>query len=355
MRKNLKKLMAVTLTVTMTMASAMVVSAADELTGDGSFEGTELKNPPIAVSLPTTANIDYIADPNLLIENTKDATGDALRDDYKGIDFDGRTGIYFPNTTSGDAVVKYSNESQTLKAYNKSRQAIKFTVKMQADEGNESITYASGDAFSSGDAARKVYFEISDGTSGDAIKGTGAAGAATFQTEVQGTPNNFETAYEGDEYKYVQTAEATASGDAAWQCAQYKLKGAANTNGKWGSDKTLEFPQIKVTWTYADAAGPFVSDVTIAQGDKAALDIPVDLGTGASAISDVVVTYNNALYSKYGAWSSSTDMASHITIANNKITLAGAWLEYFPAGTYPICIVYDNDDSKTSLINLVVE
>lgn len=74
MRKNLKKLMAVTLTVTMTMASAMVVSAADELTGDGSFEGTELKNPPIAVSLPTTANIDYIADPNLLIENTKDAT-----------------------------------------------------------------------------------------------------------------------------------------------------------------------------------------------------------------------------------------------------------------------------------------
>lgn len=358
MRKNFKKLMAITLTASMTLVSTMVASAS-ELTGTGDYEGPELKDPLIAVSLPTTANIDYIADPNGLIESTK--SGDvALRDEYEGIAFSGDAGIYFPTVVSGDAsskkVLAYSNESQDLKAYNKSRQAVKFTVKMEATSGDASIEYASGDAFTAtGDAARKVYFGISDGASADAISAAGAAGAATFQTQVAGTPGNFKTAYSGDAYQYVQTDEAIASGDAAWQCATYKLKGAANKYGKWGSDKSLEFPNIKVTWSYVDAAGPFVSDVTYTQGATTGLDIPYDLGTAASTVSDVVVTFNGSLFSKNGIWGSSTDMATHITIANDKITLAGAWLSYFPTGTFPICIVYDNDESKASLINLVVE
>lgn len=363
MRKNFKKLMAISLTVTMTMASAMVASASD-LTGDGSFEGTEMKNPPISVTLPTAANIDYIADPNNLIRDTW--SGDALRDEYKGIEFSGDTGIYFPTEVSGDissdVVKKYTNESQELKAYNKSRQAVKFTVKMEATSGDASIAFASGDAFnSSGDVARKVYFGITDGASGDAaITAEGAAGAATFETEVAGTPDNFTTAYNsGDAYHYE--VKPNVSGD-AWAHASYRLRGAANKFGDWGNDKTLAFPKIKVTWTYADAEGPAnaepsADNASWVAGTNRNLDIPYSLGAGtlgATAVSDVVVTFNNQLYSKNGIWDSSTSMASHITISNDKITLAAGWISYFPAGEYPICIVFD-DGAKTKMINLVVE
>ncbi len=368
MRKNFKKLMAISLTVTMAMASAMVAYA-DDLAGDGSFEGTKLENPPIAVSLPTTANIDYIADPNGLIEDTKNASGDALRNEYAGIEFSGDAGIYFPTEVSGDIssteVLKYTNESQDLKAYNKSRQAIKFTVKMEAVSGDASIAYASGDAFdNSGDTARKVYFGVTDGASGDAaITAAGEAGAATFQTEVAGTESNFKTAYSGDAYQYVQTDEAIASGDAAWQHATYKLRGAANKHGDWGKDKNLAFPQIKVTWTYADAAAPAeaapsvpVASYSHTQGADTSLDIPYSLGAGtlgADSVTDVIVTFNGGLFSKNGTWDSNTSMSTHITIASGKITISGEWLSYFPEGEYPICVVYDKGDP--SMLTLTVE
>lgn len=356
--------MAVSLTVAMTMASTMVASASNgTLLGDGSFEGPEIQNPVFSVTLPTAANIDYIADPNLLIRETW--SGDALRDEYKGIDFSGDTGIYFPTEVSGDissdAVKKYTNESQPLKAYNKSRQAVNITVKMEAVSGDASIAYSSGDVFNnSGDAARKVYFGITDGASGDAaITAAGTEGAATFESQVAGTPENFTAAYNsGDAYHYE--VKPNVSGD-AWQAVTYTLKGAANKFGDWGQDKNLAFPKINVTWSCVDPSAesdPVINDATFTAGTNADLVIPYSLGSGTSKkdpISDVIVTFNGALYSKNGGFDASTQFADSIVIEANKITIKSGWISYFPAGTYPICVVYGSGTDDTEIINLVVE
>lgn len=351
MRKNFKKLMAISLTVTMTMASAMVASASD-LTGDGSFEGTEMKNPPISVTLPTAANIDYIADPNNLIRDTW--SGDALRDEYKGIEFSGDTGIYFPTEVSGDissdVVKKYTNESQELKAYNKSRQAVKITVKMEATSGDASIAFASGDAFNnSGDVARKVYFGITDGASGDAaITAEGAAGAATFETEVAGTPDNFTTAYNsGDAYHYE--VKPNVSGD-AWAHASYRLRGAANKFGNWGNDKTLAFPKINVTWTYKDAtitdAAPSVANVTYSKATGGVLSIPCNLGAGASkatAITDFGITGGDGIiYTINGAWDC-PKAPNALSISGNTVNITEAFAKGYNNGSYNAYVIFDDD------------
>lgn len=105
-------------------------------------------------------------------------------------------------------------------------------------------------------------------------------------------------------------------------------------------------------------AAPSVADVTRTQGDTTDCVITCNLGageSGASRITDVVVTYNGSTFSKNGIWNITTELASQIEIAGNKVTLNGDWVSYFPAGTYPICIVYDGDESKTSMIDLVIE
>lgn len=369
MRKIFKKLMAVSLTVTMTMASAMVASAANDgtLSGDGDFEGTKLENPTISVKLPTTANIDYIADPNNLIQSTM--SGDAaLREEYKGITFEGNTGIYFPKEVSGDIsskiVKKYSNESQDLKAVNRSRQAVKITVKMEAASGDASIAYASGDAFTnSGDASRKVYFGVTDGASGDAaITAEGAAGAATFETEVAGTPANFKPAYNSGDAKYEYVEKPEASGDASWQSVTYKLKGAANQFGDWGKDKTLAFPKIKVTWSCVDptaeAAPSIANSVTYSKGTGAALVIPHSLGggqLGATEISDITLEVaSGEFHSKNGIWGHPTDYAQYYTITDNSISISYGLMQYVTSGAHTLYVIYDGDESTAKPVTINV-
>lgn len=133
---------------------------------------------------------------------------------------------------------------------------------------------------------------------------------------------------------------------------------ADTTEGAPYAMKAYSGDTVDLTPPAPEDVAPSIEDALHTQGDDTALDIPYSLGSGesgANAITDVVVTFNGALYSKNGAFDSSTDMSTHITIANDKITLSGEWLSYFPAGTYPICIVYDNNTEKTSMIDLVVE
>lgn len=366
--RNFKALTAVTLAASMIMGSAMTTLAAE--TGDaessdasraveseGSYEGGEMKYPALSVTLPTVAkaDYDYIADPNGLIKATETASGDAAK--YADSQFQGDTGIYFLTTPKDASNPKniYTEKSAAKTVTNENAQNIDVTVKLEkgTNAGDADIALAASDTFTGTD--KEIYLAVTDGADKtSALSST----AATVTAMVPGNKDNYEPKYDStDGYGY----QKKTTGLADWSDCSFYLTGALNLDATWGDD--LEFPDIKVTWSYAentapaDAAPSVTAPAPYTVGDNTDLDISYSLGAGASGqstVSDVVVTYNNVLFSKNGAFNASTEMAQNITIANGKITLSGGWLSYFPAGTYPICVVFDDTD-HTQLVDLVVQ
>lgn len=360
--RNFKMLTAVTLAASMVIGGAMTALAAESgdasIESSGSYEGGEMKYPALSVTLPTIAAVDYdyIADPNGLIESTEAAK-------YADSEFKGDGGIYFKTTVKDATNPKniYSEKSCAKTVTNENAQNIDVTVKLEqgsdaGDIGSQSadaaIAYAAQNTFSG--TARELYLAVTDGSRNSALTSTAAA---TLTTMVEGRPSNYEASYDSNGYGYKKKADA-----AGWRECSFYLTGALNKDAKWGDG--IKFPKIKVTWSYKEnkttvtpAAPSVTTPAAYTLGDDSDLDISYSLGAGESGqsrVSDVVVTFNNTLFSKNGAFGSSTDMGHNITIANGKITLSGSWLAYFPAGTYPICVVFDDQD-HTQIVNLVVQ
>lgn len=358
--RDLKKWTAIVLGAVMVMGSSMTVFAGEgNVTGSGSMEGVIIKNPVIQVKVPVQADVDvdYIADPKELIKETAsgDVTtgaGSALRDDYAGMSFKGDKGIYF-KTTSGD----YTDATAPMNVINKSVQDVTVTVKLEADNsGDASISIAPSEAALSGDA-RSLYFAIdvsgdaSGDTSSKAITAIGASGAASFESELAGTPAFFDTEYDasGD---YVKVMKDDKSGDAGWQTAVYTVKGAANKAGDWGENNKLAVPGLKLTWSFADASE---AGNTVRYSGTGDLDIPFSsIGISSTdTINDAIFDWGNGQFTSPNVrWGG--DRTDAIVIGSDKVTVKRAGiLEWCSGATVKLYVVCNEDDSNPVEVTIV--
>ena len=173
-KKNLKKFAAVTLAATMALGSTMTVYGADTsgagtAEGSGSYEGGDLKYPTLSVTLPTipAGTYDYIADPNGLIEETKNEDGTSAK--YENSTFTGTTGVFFLTSTAEDGAKTYTDKSAAQTIKNENAQDIDVTVKLeQKTAGDSNIVYADTATFDSADSANKLYLALTDDAATDA-------------------------------------------------------------------------------------------------------------------------------------------------------------------------------------------
>ena len=142
-KKNFKKFAAITMAAAMTLGSTLTVFAEGEgddtsttptaeagvAEGEGTYEGGEMKYPTLSVTLPTipAGTYDYIADPNGLIEKTKNDDGTASK--YADSTFTGTTGIFFLTNTADDGAKTYTEKSAALTLANENAQDIDVTLR----------------------------------------------------------------------------------------------------------------------------------------------------------------------------------------------------------------------------------
>ena len=283
MNKGLRKFLALALAGTMTFGCTITAFATEQTSnGQGTYEGGEIDLPALSVTLPTIPEdtYDYIADPNGLIEAT---AGNNQK--YASATFaDTAQGIFFETTTD-----TYSEKSNALTATNESYQDVDFTVKVeQLTAGSESITYSATSTFETTDTANKLYLAVTDDTNVAALTDTAAA---VLVTEVAGVPDNYTASCDASGvYSYTKT------GSTGWQSYSFYMTGALNMNATWGDD--LTFPEIKVTWSYAehvDQAAPSIasSEIELVKGQNATVSL--NLGAGDLAATGITkITYLNS-------------------------------------------------------------
>lgn len=256
--KNYKKIVAFSLAATMMIGSTMTVFASETgdtetdpaptagvSEGEGSYEGGEMKYPTLSVTLPTIpeGTYDYIADPNGLIAATSG-------EKYENSTFTGTTGIFFLTSTADDGAKTYTADSAALSLTNENAQDIDVTVKLeQKTAGDNIIKYAENATFEAADKDNKLYLALTDGAaSNPKVAALTSKGAATIKATVAGIPGNYEAGYTTDGgYKYALKDEADLTD---WNSCSFKMTGALNKNAKWGDN--INFPAIKVTWSYAE-------------------------------------------------------------------------------------------------------
>ncbi len=355
MRKNFKKLTALTLTVAMSMASTMTAfpagtSASGDIgTGTGDYEGGEMQYPAISMTVPTSKDVTYIADPNDLISST--LSGDAAANSqYAGYKFQGNTGIYFKTKTatsvaSGDGV--YSSTSEVFDIINESAQDVQVTVSLeQTQDASGDIAYSDTGTFQTTDKAKKIYLALTDGTSTKALSGDVKA---TLSKELKGQKDNYEPSYDsvGGEYAFQ-----LKSGDPvkAWNKASYSLTGAVNKNATWKDD--VGFPNIKVTYSWnqspADVAPSIaVKEYTVTAGRP--VDVDVDMGRGtlaATGISSILNGYSNTNVNE-----------SLFTYANGKLTFASGlstWFKGKGVSSANLTVTFDDSANTQEVIKLTI-
>lgn len=246
--QKMKQGMAVVLTATMVLGSAVTVLAAPAGTGTTTGAGTSeghVNKEVLNMVLPTIPNgstpFAYTMDPERLIKET----GGAKYEDYTLPAAESDTGVYF---LTGDKT--FANESSILQAINKSSCDVTLTVKVKAtaSAGGKDITLV--DKASESTTAAELYLGLKVGSSTQAVSTT----EATVTKTVAGTPANFETTVKDKEggtagekeYAYQEKADATS-----WKAMNISMTGSVNEH-KIASETTA--PTVEVTWEYDKAA-----------------------------------------------------------------------------------------------------
>ena len=293
--KRIRKLLTVVLSTSMVLGCTITAfaDATNEVAeeGSGTYEGGKTPYNTISVTLPTDlAGIyDYIADPNGLIAATS-----ATR--YGGADFsEGTTGIFF-ETVKADAgagtAAKYTNKSKVETITNNNAQDLDITIKLeQKTAGSEVIEYSDTDTFENTDKANKIYLAVTDGAESNAKTAALGSSAAILTTTVAGVPANYKQVWDGTAEKYAYELKAQDQ-LSAWNSCSYNLVGALNKNATWEDGVT--FPEIKVTWSYAehsDNAAPSIATTSYTMAADTAVTVQYSLGVGdlaAEGIESVV-------------------------------------------------------------------
>lgn len=341
MNKGLRKFLALALAGTMTFGCTMTAFATEQTSnGQGNYEGGEIDLPALSVTLPTIPDgtYDYIADPNELIADTG-----TNNEKYTGFTFaDTAQGIFFLTDSSNKS---YSEKSAALTATNESYQNVDFTVKVeQLTAGSESITYSATSTFETTDTANKLYLAVTDDTNTEAITDTAPA---LLVTEVAGVPTNYTASCDASGvYSYSKT------GSTGWESYSFYMTGALNMNATWGDG--LVFPEIKVTWSYAEHQENVAPTFTASTTEVGVINYTVGSGTLAvDTITSIEMVNNGITYDAYhahesGAWANATDL-------NGKITLDTAFTNFYTVAATDATIVYVNEAGETVRVNVIVK
>ncbi len=334
-KKNLNKFAAVTLAATMVLGSTMAVYGAGTAEGSGSYEGGDLKYPTLSVTLPTipAGTYDYIADPNGLIEETKNSDGTAAK--YENSTFTGSTGVFFLTSTADDGAKTYTEKSAAQTVTNENAQDIDVTVKLeQKTAGDANIAYADASTFDSADTANKLYLAITDDASTDAkVSALSAKSAATLSMKVDGVPANYEAGYDATNgYGYTMKDEADLTD---WNECSVIMTGAINKNATWGDEVT--FPEITVTWSYAEHQDAYVSSSTVSASNSA---VTLTLPSG--------VTVSSVIINKAAGGTVNCVAGTHYTLSGTTLTFGSGPMGNNVGGT--VAITYSDGHVDTLAI-----
>lgn len=300
--KRIKNLLTVVLTTSMVVGSTVTAFAdAGVSEGTGNYEGGEMKYPTLSVTLPTIPDgtYNYIADPNGLIAATSNAK-------YSGATFTGDAGIFFQTEAN-----KYTNKSAAQSFTNENAVDLDITVTLAEKEaGSDIIKYSDTDTFEATDKENKLYLAVTDGAETDpAFSAISSTAAASLTTTVAGKKDNYVANYtDGVGYGYVKK-----TGDLTWNSCSFNLIGALNKGAEWGDD--VDFPAIKVTWSYAEHKdGPSASPASMSTAAASAT---------ISGLADGATLSSVVMHKKDGTTSNLT-AGTHYTYSNNTFTIASA-------------------------------
>ncbi len=296
--KNLKRFLALGLALVLTVSSSVMVFAEDpegesttpatSMEGSGAVEGS-VDTDVYSVVLPTeaesAASLDFILDPEGLIENTEGAA-------HTGETFEDGATLFFKNA---DGDTTWSSTSDELVFVNKSTYDVDVSVSAEVT-GADGITMTEDKAFTD-DTSASMYLALVDGEDAETAI---TSGAATAKVQVAKAPEGaYEYSWtEEDGYKYSLASDLT---DITFAEAAFKLTGACNAAGSWG-DLTAVAPKVTITWNIAehkDNAAPAIATTDVTFSKASGATVSVDLGggdLGATGIASIATIVSGKAY-----------------------------------------------------------
>jgi hypothetical protein len=353
----------------MALNSATVVFAAGKLgdttKGVGTFEGN-VSNNVFKVVVPAltedTSTLDFILDPNDLLEKTEYARIKAA-DSEATFDADAK-GFYFQNST-GD--YSYSGKSDKIIATNKSTRKVDVSIKavVSGCSGVTFTDYNNTDAMDwTSVTAPTIYLALNNDADPDTNGGTvstnddyqneitaarapvtGATPTAELTGKIRGAKSDaFTLSYKDGEYAY-STKEIVPTG--AFQSYTFWLEGQAG--GKWDEIEDIS-PELDLIWSFDEYVGDNVPSVNYDDStNKLALSrstdttITLNFGTGSKKATEVsAITLKSAGNDDQNLLNNTT----FATLNDNKLTFKaalGSALSNSGASTGTIEITFNND------------
>lgn len=238
--QKMKKMMAVALSATMVVGSAVTafgapgdvsdVSPTGKSVGSGTSEG-HVDREILNVVLPTETTgaaspFSYTMDPERLIQETEAAR----YEDFTFPEAADDTGVYFRTDENA-----FGNSSKVLKAINQSSCNVTIAVTVQAKQNSTKDIALATSATPTETAP--LYLALTAGGENKIV----STRKETITKTIAGTPSNFETSYdETDGYAYT-----VKDGASTWKAMDISMTGkVANVN--IAADTTA--PDVEVTW-----------------------------------------------------------------------------------------------------------
>lgn len=239
-RQNIKRCVAIMLTTTILIDTAMSVSAENlgqgSETGIGEVEGN-VKTDIYQVILPTNTKgiFDFILDPQGLINKTNGAA-------YEGKKFEADSTVFFERNDD-EVEEDYSNKSDFVTITNKSSMAVDISLHVSVSQSSiEGITMTDDKEFTD-DTGTSLYLAVIDGEREVPIGMDGV----TIDMTIDAAPDGaYEYIYEEENEEYIYKLKNDMSGIEFRQYS-FQLTGAANGKGDW-SELIDAKPEVTVGW-----------------------------------------------------------------------------------------------------------
>lgn len=251
-----KTIIALILTVILTVGGCMTAFATEDVSGNETSVGTDVGqvNKKITrVILPTDTNgkLNYKYDPQGLIkaaaklaDNSTTVTGND-----EGIYFLKRTSVSDNGEVVDDGDQSYASTSDALKFVGRNSVNVDVRVKVEVTVSNNSIELAgSEEELNKMTDKPALLMEVDLGGAKKAVTKDGFEIAAT----IAGMPDNFEVTATGTGFSYAPK-NAVSENDSAWDSTYIRLSG--KTNGVSG-DANKTIPTVKYTWRIEETPNP---------------------------------------------------------------------------------------------------
>lgn len=309
--KNLKKILAATLAMTMVAGSSVMAAATPPksyvsdtdyiatsssdakgtVKGTGGMEG-QVSEDVFCVVVPTKVQgsassfdgFDFVMDPQKLITQTEAAkyvTGSNIKADG----FVADKTLYFVNRT--DRLL--DDTSDYVRVTNKSSMDVDITLAAQM-KNHTGIKLSDTKTFA--DDSVSMYMAVIGNGTETAIKETD--GAEVKGTIAKAATDAYDTTYtDGVGYKY----ELVSTDPDDFATYEFALTGACNNEADWLGVNPAVAPEVELTWKVepAKAAAPSIATTSYIMAENTEVLVPLDFGSGDLAATGITsVTYKNS-------------------------------------------------------------